>query len=108
MPVKAFDLVVSFEVFEHSPAPAQTLKQMLELTHSNRLILLSTLCQPADIETRGMAWWYCTPRNGHISLHTNASLDHLADQADIALLSLTPRAMRRSWPGFKQSQRCRP
>jgi len=64
--------------------------------------------RPADIETRGMAWWYCTPRNGHISLHTNASLDHLADQADIALLSLTPRAMRRSWPGFKQSQRCRP
>jgi len=32
-----------------------------------------------------MAWWYCAPRNGHISLHTNASLDHLADQADIAV-----------------------
>jgi len=85
MPAKTFDLVVSFEVFEHSPAPAQTLEQMLELTDSNRLILLSTLCQPADIETQRMAWWYCAPRNGHISLHTNASLDHLADQADIAV-----------------------
>ena len=88
MPDKTFDLAVSFEAFEHSPTPAKSLTQMLELTDANRLILLSTLCQPADIETQRMAWWYCAPRNGHISLHTNASLDYLADQEDIAVAHL--------------------
>ena len=85
MPRESFDLVVSFEVFEHSPTPAKSLAGMLALTDANHLILLSTLCQPADIETQRMNWWYCAPRNGHISLHTNASLDHLADDAGIAV-----------------------
>ena len=85
LPHGAFDLVVSFEVFEHSPTPVETLAQMLGLTDANRLILLSTLCQPADIEAQRMNWWYCAPRNGHISLHTNASLDRLADDAGIGV-----------------------
>ena len=85
MPDKTFDLVVSFEVFEHSPTPAHSLAQMLKLTDANRLILLSTLCQPPDIDAQRLTWWYCAPRNGHISLHTNASLDYLADQAGIAV-----------------------
>ena len=85
MPQRTFDMVVSFEAFEHSPTPAHSLAQMLALTDSNRLIRMATLCQPADIETQRTAWWYCSPRNGHISLHTNASLDHLADQAGIAV-----------------------
>jgi 2-polyprenyl-6-hydroxyphenyl methylase/3-demethylubiquinone-9 3-methyltransferase len=90
MPAEKFGLVVSFEVFEHTPTPAQTLTQMLSMTDSNRLILLSTLCQPDQFEAYRTGWWYCSPRNGHISLHTYYSLDRLADDANVGVAHLNP------------------
>ena len=85
-PPGPFDMVVSIEVFEHSPTPAATLGQMLALTDANRLVLMGTLCQPDDIALQKTGWWYCSPRNGHISLHTRDSLSRLADDAGVAVL----------------------
>jgi 2-polyprenyl-6-hydroxyphenyl methylase/3-demethylubiquinone-9 3-methyltransferase len=90
MPSEKFDMVMSFEVFEHTPTPARTLAEMLALTDANRLVLLSTLCQPVDIATRRTGWWYCSPRNGHISMHTYESLDRLADAAGVGVTHLNP------------------
>lgn len=87
-PVGKFALVTAFEVFEHSPTPAPTLADMLSMTDANRLVLISTLCQPADIGTQRTGWWYCAPRNGHISLHTCDSLECLADDAGIGVTHL--------------------
>ena len=90
MPAAKFDMVVSWEVFEHTPAPARTLEELLSLTDRNRLVLMSTLCQPDDIGACRAGWWYCSPRNGHISLHTSASLDRLADDAGVGVTHLGP------------------
>lgn len=90
LPGGKFGMVVSFEVFEHSPTPARTLAEMLSLTDENQLVLISTLCQPADIEEQRTGWWYCSPRNGHISLHTYESLDRLADDAGVGVTHLNP------------------
>ncbi len=69
-----FDLVVSFEVAEHSTTPARSFAEMNELLEDPGLILFSTLLQPADIDRQGLNWWYAGPRNGHVSLYSRASL----------------------------------
>jgi SAM-dependent methyltransferase len=76
-PSGAFDLVVSFEVVEHVPQPVETFADMLRFLAPGGLLLFSTLVQPVDIERQQLGWWYVAPRNGHISLHTQASLRHL-------------------------------
>ena len=38
------------------------------------IILISTLLQPGDIDSQGLAWWYAAPRNAHVSLYSSASL----------------------------------
>lgn len=88
-PAGPFELVVSFETFEHAIDPSATLADMLSLTDGNRLVLMSTLCQPANIDTLRTDWWYCAPRNGHVSLHTRPSLDRLADDAGIGVVHLS-------------------
>jgi 2-polyprenyl-6-hydroxyphenyl methylase/3-demethylubiquinone-9 3-methyltransferase len=85
-PAGPFHLVTSFEVFEHTPTPRATFDEMLALTDENRVILMSTLCQPDDIERQKTGWWYCSPRNGHISLHTLESLAWLADDAGLEVI----------------------
>lgn len=87
-PTRRFDMVVSFEVFEHTPTPAETLADMLSLASDDRVVLVGTLCQPEQIHAAGMNWWYCAPRNGHISLHTRKSLQHLADEAGVGVIHL--------------------
>ena len=72
---------------EHSPTPAETFADMLSLANDDRVVPRSApLCQPEQIRAAGMNWWYCVPRNGHISLHTRRSLQHLADQAGIGVI----------------------
>ncbi|MFN0163846.1 MAG: class I SAM-dependent methyltransferase [Burkholderiales bacterium] len=88
-PSGRFELVVSFEAFEHAIDPSATLADMLSLTDENHLVLMSTLCQPAEIDALRTDWWYCAPRNGHVSLHTRQSLDRLADDAGIGLVHMS-------------------
>jgi SAM-dependent methyltransferase len=73
-PRDRFDCVVSFEVLEHSTAPAATLADMNELLEDPGLIVFSTLVQPADMSEQGLNWWYAGPRNGHVSLYSRMSL----------------------------------
>lgn len=87
-PQSRFDMVVSYEVFEHSPDPRATFKDMLSFCDDNRLLLMTTLCQPPDIAQLKTGWWYCSPRNAHISLHTRQSLQVLADEAGLGVMHL--------------------
>ncbi len=74
-PPHRYDCIVSFEVAEHSTDPVRTFAEMNDLLADSGLILFSTLLQPADIDQRGLGWWYAGPRNGHVSLYTRASLE---------------------------------
>lgn len=80
-PRKQFDLIVSFEVFEHTTSPKDTLSEVIGLLKPNGMLLFSTLMQPANINDLKASWWYIGPRNGHVSIYSEQSLQHLAMQA---------------------------
>lgn len=71
--VGAFDLVTAFEVFEHTPTPVTTAAQVLSFLRPNGRFLFSTLLMD-ELHRQATDHWYIAPRNGHISLHTSASL----------------------------------
>lgn len=69
-----YDCVVCFEVLQHSNRPRETLGELNSLLKEDGLLLFSTLLQPPDIDEIGMGWWYLAPRNGHVSLFSQAAL----------------------------------
>ena len=83
-----FDCVICFEVIEHSTEPARTLFDITSMLTDSGIILLSTLLQPDDIDSQGLAWWYAAPRNAHVSLYSAASLEALARRAGFQVHSL--------------------
>lgn len=84
-PQAVFDCIFSFEVFEHTISPRQTLDEICGLLKPNGLIFFSTLLQPENIGEVGLNWWYIGPRNGHVSIHTSQSLQALAQSRDLQL-----------------------
>ena len=101
-PAHRYDCIVSFEVLEHMPQPAQTLADMNDLLTHEGLILFSTFFQPADINQKGLSWWYVAPRNGHISLYSRESFLKLAQPFGLRLASLNDHvhALFRRVPDF--------
>jgi Methyltransferase domain len=87
-PAGLFDCVICFEVLEHATDPSRTLRNITEVLTDTGIILLSTLLQPADIDTLGLSWWYAAPRNAHVSLYSTASLGKLAGSAGFQVHSL--------------------
>jgi SAM-dependent methyltransferase len=73
-PEGKFDLVTSFETFEHLPDPAAGIASILEFVAEPGLIFFTTSLQPADIEKQRLNWWYAAPRNGHVSLFSREAL----------------------------------
>ena len=69
-----YNLVLSFEVVEHSPDPRKLFFDLSERVSDGGLILFTTAFQPPDITRIGTDWWYIGPRNGHVSLHTPQSV----------------------------------
>ena len=74
MPKESFNFITCFEVMEHVPLPEETVATMAAMLEPEGMILFTTQLQPAEIDRRGMQWWYAGPRNGHISLYSAASL----------------------------------
>jgi 2-polyprenyl-6-hydroxyphenyl methylase/3-demethylubiquinone-9 3-methyltransferase len=76
-PERQFDLVTCFETLEHMPDPTAGAADIAALLKPDGLLFFSTLVQPADFEAQRMQWWYIGPRNGHVTLHSRASLKTL-------------------------------
>lgn len=73
-PEGTFDLILCFEVVEHSPDPHGTFEDIDSFLGTDGIVLFSTLVQPSDITAMGLDWWYAAPRNGHVSLHSRESI----------------------------------
>lgn len=102
-PSGRYDVITCFEVFEHTPAPLETLRDIRSFLADPGLLVFSTLLQPADIEQVGVNWWYAAPRNGHVSLHSRDSLTALLRQAGLKWASFNEfahAAYRGRMPGF--------
>jgi len=87
-----YNFCSAFEVFEHTPDPVGSLRDIIEKTRSGRLmILIGTGVNDGVVskETR-LSWWYAAPRNGHVSLYSRKSLQTLA--ANFGLTYTTVRA----------------
>ena len=76
-----FDVITAFEVFEHTPTPLATLKQMKEWLSPGGIIIISTLVN----DTHPADFWYIAPRNGHISCHSKSSLESLFSRAGMSV-----------------------
>lgn len=76
-PEGPFDLVTCFETLEHMPDPKVSAADIASFLVDDGILVFSTLVQPADFEAQGVDWWYIGPRNGHVTLHTRASLEAL-------------------------------
>lgn len=79
-PSGRYDVITCFEVFEHTPSPQDTVRDIRSFLADPGLLVFSTLLQPPDIEQAGVQWWYAAPRNGHVSLHSRDSLTALLKQ----------------------------
>lgn len=73
-PTRTFDLVTCFETLEHMPDPKAGAADIAALLKDDGLLVFSTMVQPPDFAKLGLQWWYIGPRNGHVTLHTRASL----------------------------------
>jgi 2-polyprenyl-3-methyl-5-hydroxy-6-metoxy-1,4-benzoquinol methylase len=74
-----YQTVVAFEVFEHHPDPHALMDMMVQFMEEDGAILFSTLIIPESVVETGIdRWWYCAPRNGHISFFTSRSIATIA------------------------------
>ena len=90
-PPGKFQLITCYEVFEHVPDGNQLAMHLSSLLTDDGLVLLSTLLSDGQLAVgQPITWWYASPRNGHISLHSARSLDLLAQRHGFRLASFSP------------------
>jgi hypothetical protein len=80
-----FDLVTAFEVVEHAAEPLSSIQDALSYMTTDGALLFTTALQDRKVDRD---WWYIAPRNGHISIHSYASLQCIAAAAGARCLSL--------------------
>ena len=79
-PTKQYDVIVAFEVVEHICDVLGTFQEIFGMLKEGGVFLFSTLLQPQNILDMGTHWWYIAPRNGHISIFTQQSLENLCQR----------------------------
>ncbi len=79
--LSTYDLVTTFEVFEHVADPQRLMGALSKVTHPESLIVFTTVLSDGFIAPgTGLNWWYLAPRNGHVSLYSKKSLALLLRQ----------------------------
>lgn len=81
---KKYDVLTTFEVFEHLEDPLTEIEKMFTLSDN---IIFSTVLIPADIK-EFETWWYVSPLIGqHIAFYDIKTLKYLADKFEKKLYS---------------------
>jgi hypothetical protein len=70
----SFNVISAIEVFEHIPHPILGMEDMLRYAAADCLLIICTQATDDQLTSRRLDWWYAGPRNGHITLHSKASL----------------------------------
>jgi 2-polyprenyl-6-hydroxyphenyl methylase/3-demethylubiquinone-9 3-methyltransferase len=101
-PPHRYDCIVCFEVVEHTPDPKRTFAEINDLLAHSGLVVFSTFIQPANLPQMGLNWWYAGPRNGHVSLYSNASMVKLIQPYGFAFASFNENlhVLYRELPAF--------
>lgn len=74
-----FNCITAFEVFEHVVDPKALMRDLKALLAPGGIVIFSTGLSDGNIlPGQRLTWWYASPRNGHVSLFSRASLDILA------------------------------
>ncbi len=77
-----YQLMTSFEVFEHLVNPIQDIRNMLQYSNN---ILFTTLIPKFDVHAID-DWWYFAPEHGqHIAIYSVDSLQYIAKMFDLHL-----------------------
>jgi SAM-dependent methyltransferase len=85
-----YDFITAFEVFEHVADPNVLMRDVKALLAPGGLVMLSTgLSDGKIVPGQRLTWWYASPRNGHISLFSGASLRALAHNFGLSVCSLS-------------------
>lgn len=75
--VNRFDILTSFEVFEHLVNPIEEIKKMFELSDT---IIFSTELIPTN-KNDFSSWWYVTPLTGqHVAFYDKKTLAFIAEK----------------------------
>lgn len=86
-----FNLITSFEVFEHVPDVNNLITTLSSLIEQEGIVLFSTVPSDGSLgRNQGLRWWYAAPRNGHISLFSHRSLALLGAKEGFELATLEP------------------
>lgn len=94
-----FDVITSFEVFEHTPSPYGTLAEINNfLKPETGQIVFTTLVNDI-IGDLGVNYWYLAPRNGHVCMHSNKSLDIMFDKLGMFVQHFSPSQHIASFKG---------
>lgn len=80
-PGEKYNLITSFEVFEHVVDPVALVQELHDILDDEGILMFSTLLSDGFIQRpQRINWWYVSPRNGHISIYSERSLRHLAQR----------------------------
>jgi hypothetical protein len=89
LPQGPIDVIFSAEVVEHMPFPRVFVDDWSASLSELGCVIFSTKLQPDDIDIIRGDWWYIGPRNGHVSLFSDQSLETLCSLAGLRFESLT-------------------
>jgi SAM-dependent methyltransferase len=85
-----FNFITAFEVFEHVADVNQLMINLTTLLEEEGIVIFSTLLSDGQIKSQErITWWYAAPRNGHISLFSQQSLQRLANQHSLTFNSFS-------------------
>ncbi len=78
------------------------------LLKDDGIVIFSTLLSDGNVaERQRLTWWYASPRNGHISLYSRDSLEHLAARGGFRsrqLLAQPARLVASTLPEWRESR----
>lgn len=99
-----YDLMTSYEVFEHLPEPLVEIESLLGVS---RNIIFTTELLPSPTPGIGTWWYYGVEHGQHVSFYTRRSLSHIAGRFGLHLCSngvnlhlLTSKPVPEKWFRF--------